>query len=89
MMPDSPDWMLRGACRGVDPELFFPVRGDNGRPAKKVCFGCEVREECLEYALVNGEKWGVWGGMAERERRKIRRRRFPDRTFPYRAVRAG
>ena len=60
---------------GVDPDLFFPERGASTREAKEVCRGCVVREECLEYALTNGEKFGIWGGMSERERRRIRRAR--------------
>ena len=69
------DWMDRGNCLGVDPDLFFPGRGEDQGPAKGVCRGCDVREECLEYALSNGEKWGIWGGKSERERRRIRRQR--------------
>ena len=62
-------------CLGVDPDLFFPERGASTREAKEVCRGCVVREDCLEYALTNSEKFGIWGGMSERERRRIRRQR--------------
>ena len=68
-------WQDRANCLGVDPDLFFPERGASTREAKEVCRGCEVREECLEYALQHGEKFGIWGGMSERERRRIRRAR--------------
>ena len=68
-------WQERANCLGVDPDLFFPERGASTREAKAVCGGCEVRIECLEYALRNGEKFGIWGGMSERERRRIRRQR--------------
>jgi WhiB family redox-sensing transcriptional regulator len=68
-------WQGQANCLGVDPDLFFPERGASTREAKGVCRGCEVREECLEYALVNGEKFGIWGGLSERERRRIRRQR--------------
>jgi len=68
-------WQDEANCLGVDPDLFFPERGASTREAKEVCRGCVVREECLEYALVNGEKFGIWGGMSERERRRIRRQR--------------
>ncbi len=68
-------WQGQANCLGVDPDLFFPERGASTREAKGVCRGCVVREECLEYALVNGEKFGIWGGMSERERRRIRRAR--------------
>ncbi len=52
-----------------------PSTGTSTREAKEVCRGCVVREDCLEYALANGEKFGIWGGMSERERRRIRRQR--------------
>ncbi len=68
-------WQDYANCLGVDPDLFFPERGASTREAKEVCRGCVVREDCLEYALRNGEKFGIWGGMSERERRKIRRQR--------------
>ncbi len=68
-------WQDEANCLGVDPDLFFPERGASTREAKEVCKGCVVRESCLEYALDNGEKFGIWGGMSERERRRIRRQR--------------
>src|SRR5438874_2290272 len=68
-------WQDYANCLGVDPDLFFPERGASTREAKEVCRGCVVREECLEYALANGEKFGIWGGLSERERRRIRRQR--------------
>ena len=66
-------------CLGVDPDLFFPERGASTREAKEVCRGCVVRPDCLEFALANGEKFGIWGGMSERERRRIRRQRALER----------
>lgn len=68
-------WQNKANCMGVDPELFFPERGASTREAKEVCRGCVVKGECLEYALANGEKFGIWGGLSERERRKVRRSR--------------
>ncbi|WP_419918374.1 WhiB family transcriptional regulator [Candidatus Poriferisocius sp.] len=68
-------WQDLANCLGVDPDLFFPERGASTREAKEVCRACVVREECLEYAIVNGEKFGIWGGMSERERRRVRRAR--------------
>ena len=59
----------------MDPDLFFPERGASTREAKAVCRACVVQNECLEYALVNGEKFGIWGGLSERERRRLRRQR--------------
>ena len=69
---DEPTWHDFANCLGVDPDLFFPERGASTKEAKEVCRGCIVREDCLEYALQNGEKFGIWGGMSERERRRIR-----------------
>ena len=68
-------WKLRGACRGLDADIFFPDRGASTRLAKTVCRRCEVQEECLEYAVNNREKFGIWGGLSERERRAIRKQR--------------
>jgi WhiB family redox-sensing transcriptional regulator len=73
--PNSDSWQLYANCLGVDPDLFFPERGASTKEAKQVCQSCVVREECLEYALANGEKFGIWGGLSERERRRIRRQR--------------
>ena len=73
------DWQTRANCMGVDPDLFFPERGASTREAKEVCRGCGVREDCLEYALANGEKFGIWGGLSERERRRLRRARAMSR----------
>jgi WhiB family redox-sensing transcriptional regulator len=73
--PDERSWHDQANCLGVDPDLFFPERGASTREAKEVCRGCVVREDCLEYALSNGEKFGIWGGMSERERRRLRRAR--------------
>lgn len=72
-------WQSRANCMGVDPDLFFPERGASTREAKEVCRGCVVREDCLEYALENAEKFGIWGGMSERERRRLRRARSVER----------
>jgi len=72
-------WQDFSNCLGVDPDLFFPERGASTREAKEVCRGCVVRYDCLEYALANGEKFGIWGGMSERERRRIRRARAAER----------
>ncbi len=68
-------WQERANCLGVDPDLFFPERGASTREAKAVCGSCEVRPECLEYALDHAEKFGIWGGLSERERRRLRRQR--------------
>lgn len=73
--PEEMAWHRYANCLGVDPDLFFPERGASTREAKEVCRGCVVQEECLEFALSNGEKFGIWGGKSERERRRVRRER--------------
>lgn len=73
--PEDTDWQELARCAEADPEAYFPEKGGSTREAKKVCRRCEVREQCLEYALTHGEAFGIWGGMSERERRKIRRER--------------
>jgi WhiB family redox-sensing transcriptional regulator len=70
-----PEWVSRGACALVDPEVFFPPKGASAEPAKRVCRSCEVRADCLDYALANREPHGVWGGLSEPERRALLRRR--------------
>jgi WhiB family redox-sensing transcriptional regulator len=72
-------WQEEANCLGVDPDLFFPERGASTREAKSVCHACLVRGECLEYALAHGEKFGIWGGLSERERRRVRRQRALER----------
>jgi WhiB family redox-sensing transcriptional regulator len=67
-------WQADALCAQTDPESFFPEKGGSTREAKKICASCEVRGECLEYALSNDERFGIWGGLSERERRKLRRR---------------
>ena len=67
-------WQADALCSQTDPEAFFPEKGGSTRDAKRVCSSCEVRTECLEYALANDERFGIWGGLSERERRRLRRR---------------
>jgi len=70
-----PAWTDRALCAQTDPEAFFPEKGASSRQAKKVCMACPVRTECLEYALLNDERFGIWGGKSEQERRRIKRER--------------
>ncbi len=65
-------WRLEALCAETDPEAFFPEKGGSTRDAKRVCTGCTVRAECLEFALANDERFGIWGGLSERERRRLR-----------------
>ncbi|MFW6203793.1 MAG: WhiB family transcriptional regulator [Actinomycetota bacterium] len=79
------DWRHRAACRDEDPELFFPI-GTTGpallqiEEAKTVCRRCDVREQCLQFALETGQDAGVWGGLSEDERRALKRRRARQRA---------
>jgi WhiB family redox-sensing transcriptional regulator len=70
---DQQDWQERALCAQTDPEAFFPEKGGSTREAKLICAGCEVRAECLEYALAFDERFGIWGGLSERERRRLKR----------------
>jgi WhiB family redox-sensing transcriptional regulator len=68
-------WRNHAACRGIDPEIFYPVTDEEADQAKEVCAGCPVQEACLEHALGLRERDGIWGGCTERERRRIMRQR--------------
>ncbi|HYU57730.1 MAG TPA: WhiB family transcriptional regulator [Actinomycetota bacterium] len=76
-LPINQSWRQLARCRGVDPEVFYPVSDDDeaAEEAKSICVLCPVREACLEFALTTREKNGVWGGLTERERRRVLRRR--------------
>jgi WhiB family redox-sensing transcriptional regulator len=67
-------WQEPAVCAQTDPEAFFPEKGGSTREAKRVCGRCEVRADCLEYALGHDERFGIWGGLSERERRRLKRR---------------
>ena len=72
--PSPPDhWQDRAACFGIEPDLFFPVSEDEAGAALAFCGGCRIREECLAWALKNGERYGVWGGLTEQQRRRVQR----------------
>lgn len=73
-MAETPEWMADALCAQTDPDLFFPELGSNGNPAKAVCARRRVRAECLDYAMEHREPFGVWGGLSDRERRKLRDR---------------
>lgn len=68
-------WMEHAECKGCDPELMFPQRGEPTSEAKETCDACTVRAECLDYALAVPERHGIWGGKSERERLRLRRHR--------------
>jgi WhiB family transcriptional regulator, redox-sensing transcriptional regulator len=85
LVPDRPEldlvapattddqWQERALCAQTDPEAFFPEKGGSTREAKRICLGCEVKDACLEYALAHDERFGIWGGLSERERRRLKR----------------
>jgi WhiB family redox-sensing transcriptional regulator len=72
---EIPAWMAEGVCAQVDPEIMYPDKGGSTRAAKAICMTCRVRVQCLHYALDNDERFGIWGGLSERERRKLARDR--------------
>lgn len=77
---DQDQWRLYRACNGIDPDVFFPHTAADEKHAKSICQGCEVRSECLEFAIAQREDHGIWGGASERERRSIIRRRRRQRA---------
>lgn len=73
LSPVNMPWQDDALCAQVDPEMFFPEKGGSTREAKKVCSNCSAKQECLAYALKNDERFGIWGGLSERERRKLKK----------------
>lgn len=69
------EWRIRALCRDMSADLFFPADNESLKEAKEVCFQCPVRRACLNEAMLQHEIWGVWGGLSERERRRLRSRR--------------
>lgn len=65
-------WYRSALCAQTDPDAFFPEKGQSARLAKRICASCEVREECLRYALERAGTAGIWGGLNESERRDLR-----------------
>lgn len=80
MIPGEKEiWQDKALCAQTDPELFFPNKGEKASDAKRVCMACEVRAECLEFALWETDHWGrhldgVWGGLSHDQRKKLRHR---------------
>lgn len=68
-----PEWTVDALCAQTDPEAFFPEKGGSTREAKKICRACMVRAECLLAAIETDERFGIWGGLSERDRRKLRK----------------
>jgi WhiB family redox-sensing transcriptional regulator len=74
------DWRVDARCTQVDPEIFYPDKGGTTKGAKRVCAGCPVRANCLEFALDHDERWGVWGGLSQRERERLLKLRAQNTT---------
>jgi WhiB family transcriptional regulator, redox-sensing transcriptional regulator len=74
LLGTAPAWQERALCAQTDPEAFFPEKGGSTREAKRICARCEVKADCLEFALGKEERFGIWGGLSERERRALKRR---------------
>jgi WhiB family redox-sensing transcriptional regulator len=72
--PEDLTWQDQALCAQADPEAWFPEKGGSTRDPKRVCWSCEVRAECLGYALEHDERFGVWGALSERERRRLKNR---------------
>lgn len=68
---ERPQWQDEALCAQADPESWYPEQGGSTTAAKQVCMGCPVRAQCLAYALAGHERFGIWGGLSERERRKF------------------
>jgi len=68
-----PEWVRLALCAQTDPEAFYPEVGATVEPARRICAACPVRSECRDHALATGERWGVWGGLSENDRRRLRR----------------
>jgi WhiB family redox-sensing transcriptional regulator len=66
-------WTAQALCAQVDSDMFFPEKGGSPKDAQKVCHDCDVKTECLQYALDNDERFGVWGELTERQRRRLKR----------------
>jgi WhiB family redox-sensing transcriptional regulator len=74
LLGNAPEWQERALCSQTDPEAFYPEKGGSTREAKRICSRCEVRADCLKAALDGDERFGIWGGLSERERRKLKRK---------------
>lgn len=66
------DWMSRAACRGLPPAIFYPEWGEEGTEARAICAACPVRIDCLDHAITTGERFGIWGGLNDKRRRRLR-----------------
>ncbi len=82
-------WQERAACRGIEPEIFFPISDEEAGPAKAICGACEARQQCLLFSFQNRERYGVWGGVTEKERIEMVRRGVAQRMLQEALAHAG
>jgi WhiB family redox-sensing transcriptional regulator len=68
---ERPSWHKAASCRSSDPAAFFPAPGSSQRQAKQICADCGVRDVCLDHALTAPERYGIWGGLSERQRSRV------------------
>lgn len=66
-------WVHRAACKDTDTSVFYQPQGNHADEAKKICAKCPVRKECLDYAIHNCERFGIWGGLSTNERKQYKR----------------
>lgn len=83
------EWQKEGLCRGIEPEVFFPVAEEDAWRAKEICNACPVKEPCLVASLRNRERYGVWGGVSEKERQDMFRRGVAQRILSGDLARVG
>ena len=83
------NWQEEAACRGIEPEIFFPISDEEAGPAKAICGGCDARRECLVFSFQNKERYGVWGGVTEKERIEMSRRGVAQRMIEEQVLVAG
>lgn len=86
------EWRESGACVTADPDLFFPIAAEgealrHAEEARRICAGCLVRRQCLQFAMDMGEMHGIWGGTTPEERRSARRKQADARRYAARAAR--
>lgn len=74
LLGTAPSWQERALCSQTDPEAFFPEKGGSTREAKRICSRCDARADCLQYAVDSDQRFGIWGGLSERERRRLKSR---------------
>ena len=72
---DDLSWMEDALCAQTDPDIFYPEKGGSTAPATSICEGCSVRAQCLEYAITNDIRHGIWGGTSDNDRKRISRER--------------